>query len=364
MGTGNRISVGYNPSMADLRVAIVGYGLSGRYFHAPLIAATPGLAVSFIVTSSDSRRAEAAREHPGAKLVRSLEGLWERRPPPELVVVATPNDSHVDIASAALERKIPVVVDKPLAMTAAAAQTLLARSEQAGVLLTAYQNRRWDTDQLTLRRLLAEGALGTVTRYESRFERWRPDAGRQSWRETAPPEAGGGVLLDLGPHLVDQALVLFGPVTHLYAEVEHRRGVPGDDDVFISLRHQSGTVSQLWASAVAPSPGPRLRVQGTSGGFLVSGLDPQEAALRAGLRPDTVDEWGEPASWEHGRLVAGEQSIPVNPEPGDWPRFYALLEEALRIGGPPPVDPRDAVEVLRLLDASRESAKLRRVVGL
>ncbi len=141
------------------------------------------------------------------------------------------------------------------------------------------------------------------------------------------------MLLDLGSHLVDQALTLFGPATHVYAEIASRRGGAADDDVFIALQHAERTLSHLHASLVTPSPGPRLRVQGSSAGFLVPGLDPQEAALRAGDRPDTVEVWGMPAEWEHGRLVAGDQSVPVPPVPGAWPRFYELLRDALRDGG-------------------------------
>jgi scyllo-inositol 2-dehydrogenase (NADP+) len=230
------------------------------------------------------------------------------------------------------------------------------------VLLTAFQNRRWDTDQLTLRRLIAEGALGEVARYESRFERWRPQAKPEVWREALPSEAGGGLLLDLGTHLVDQALGLFGPVERVYAEVDRRRGTPGEDDVFLALHHRSGTTSHLWASALAPAPGPRLRVQGTAGGVLAPGVDPQEAQLREGIRPG-ASGWGCPAEWERPRLYAGERSVPVPPEPGDWPRFYALLRDALRDGAPPPVDPADAVSVLRILDAARESARTGSVVG-
>jgi predicted dehydrogenase len=343
-------------------VAIVGYGLAGRFFHAPLIAATDGLEVASVVTSSGSRRDQVAVEHPGATPVADLQELWNA-PAPELVVVATPNSSHVAVASAAIERGIPVVVDKPLAVTADDAEALVLRAEDAGVLLTVFQNRRWDTDHLTLRRLIAEEALGRIARYESRFERWRPEAERGKWRERAAPE-GGGVLLDLGSHLVDQALTLFGAVTHVYAEVEARRGTPADDDVFVALFHVGGMISHLHASAVAPSPGPRLRVQGTSAGFLVPGLDPQEAALRAGVRPDSVGDWGEPAEWERGRLVAGDQSVPVPPEPGAWPRFYALLREALLSGGPPPVDPRDAVASLRVLEAARRASREQSVVTL
>ena len=344
-----------------MRAAIVGYGLSGRFFHAPLIAATEGLEVAGVLTTSALRREQAAAEHPGVQPVSDLRELWSEIAP-ELVVVATPNSSHAPIALAAIERGIPVVVDKPLAVTADEAEALVARAREAGVMLTVFQNRRWDTDQLTLRRLIAEGALGRIVRYESRFERWRPEADRSKWRETEAPERGGGVLLDLGSHLVDQTLTLFGSVTNVYAEIDARRGTSAEDDVFIALRHASGTVSHLHASAVTPSPGPRLRVQGSAAAFLVSGLDPQEAALRSGARPDTTARWGEPEEWERGRLVAGEQSVPVPAQPGAWPRFYALLRDALLSGGPPPVDPEDAVASLRVLEAARRASDDRSVV--
>jgi predicted dehydrogenase len=347
----------------DLRVAIVGYGLSGRFFHAPLIAATEGLEVASVVTSSALRRDQVAAEHPRAKPVADLRELWGGVAP-ELVVVATPNSSHVAIAMAAIERGIPVVVDKPLAASADEAEALVVQARRAGLMLTVFQNRRWDTDQLTLRRLIADGALGRIVRYESRFERWRPEADRGQWRESATPEQGGGVLLDVGSHLVDQSLTLFGAVTHVYAEVDSGRGTPGDDDVFIALRHAGGTVSHLHASAVTPSPGPRLRVQGTTAAFVVPRLDPQEEALAAGARPTAAADWGRPPEWQLGRLVAGEQSVPVPAEPGAWPRFYALLRDALVSGGAPPVDPQDAVESLRVLEAARRASRDRSVAAL
>ncbi len=337
--------------------------MSGRYFHAPLIAATDGLEVASVVTSSASRREQVAAEHPRAKQVPDIRELWSEVAP-EVVVVATPNSSHVAIASAAIERGIPVVVDKPLAVTADEAEALVVQAQRAGVMLTVFQNRRWDTDQLTLRRLIDECALGRIVRYESRFERWRPEVDQSKWRENQAPEQGGGVLLDLGSHLVDQALTLFGSITHVYAEIEALRGTPAEDDVFIALRHASGTISHLHASAVTPSPGPRLRVQGTAAGFLVSGLDPQEAALREGGRPDNGARWGEPAESERGRLVAGEQSVPVPAEPGAWSRFYALLRDALLSGAPPPVDPQDAVETLRVLEAARRASRDQSVSAL
>jgi predicted dehydrogenase len=341
--------------VADLRLAIVGYGLAGRVFHAPLIAATRGLEVTSVVTSSPVRQAQASADHPRARILSSPELLWERQDH-DLVVIATPNDTHTPLASAAIAHGLPVVVDKPLAVSAARAEQIVARAQQSGVLLTVFQNRRWDSDHLTLRRLLDGGHLGSMFRYESRFERWRPSPKPGSWRETLPPDAGGGLLLDLGSHLVDQALTLFGPVSHVYAEVEDRRGLPTDDDVFIALRHVSGTISHLRASAVTGAPGPRLRVLGSEAAFVLTRLDSQEDRLRAGERPDTVPDWGVEPEAHRGRLVTGDASVPVPGERGDWPRFYALLAAALREGGPPPVDPADAVAALRVLEQARESA--------
>ncbi len=350
--------------MADLRAAIIGYGLAGRFFHAPLIAATEGLTVASVVTSSPERQAQVSREHPGARLIASPAELWQSAGDHDLVVVATPNDAHAPLATEAIDHGLPVVVDKPLAMTSGDAEALIRLSERASNVLTVFQNRRWDSDQLTLARLLAEDRLGTVLRYESRFERWRPAASAESWRDSTPPELGGGQLLDLGSHLVDQALVLFGPVTRVYAEVDARRGAPSDDDAFLALHHASNVISHLRASAITAAPGPRLRVLGTKAAFVVRDVDGQEDALRSGSRPDQAPDWGAEPESRWGRLVSGEQSTPVPSERGDWPQFYALLVGALRDGDPPPVDPHDAVATLRVLEAARRSAASREVVTL
>lgn len=348
--------------MSDLRVALIGYGLAGRFFHAPLIAATPGLELAVVVTADPARASQLRSEHPRAVLRAKPEELWGERP--DLVVVATPNHAHAALARAAIAHRVAVVVDKPLAVSADEAMALLSDAEAANVMLTVFQNRRWDSDQLTLRRLIAEDALGEVVRYESRFERWRPQVSPGAWRERAAPQEGGGQLLDLGSHLVDQALVLFGPVTHVYGEIAARRGLPGDDDAFLALRHAGGVLSHLHASAVSPAPGPRLRVQGSRAAFVVTGLDPQEAALRSGARPDQAPGWGQGEDWARGRLVAGEHSVPIPSEPGAWPRFYELVEEALRSGTGPPVDPVDAVRTLRIIEAARRSSAERSVVSL
>src|SRR5690242_5601957 len=235
----------------ELRGAVIGFGLSGSVFHAPLIAATPGMAVSTIVTSNPERAERAAEEYPQATVEPSADAVWERAEEHDFVAIATPNDSHVPVGGRAIEAGLAVVVDKPLAPASDAAQALVERAERAGVLLTVFHNRRWDSDQLTLRRLLREGALGDVLRYESRFERWRPEIRPGAWRDETAPQEGGGLLLDLGTHLADQALHLFGPAERVYGEVDRRRGGPADDDAFLALEHASGVRSHLWMSSVA-----------------------------------------------------------------------------------------------------------------
>jgi predicted dehydrogenase len=349
--------------MADLKGAIIGYGLAGANFHAPLIRSTPGLAVSTVVTRDRGRREQALRANPDARVVPSPDDLWERAEEHDFVVVAAANAAHASLARDALDAGLAVVVDKPLAPTAAEAASLVEHADERGGMLTVFQNRRWDSDQLTLGKLIGEGELGDVFRHESRFERWRPELREDAWRESAGPAEGGGVLLDLGSHLVDQVLQLYGPATHVYAEVDNRRGAAGDDDAFLALRHRSAT-SHLWMSAVTAASGPRLRVLGTLGAYVVERLDGQEDALRSGHRPDDSGTWGiEPeSSW--GRLVRGDHSEAVPSERGAWPAFYLAFERSLREGGPPPVDPRDAVATLEVLDGARQSAVKRDVVSL
>jgi predicted dehydrogenase len=331
-----------------MRVGIIGYGLAGAVFHAPLVAATDGLEVAAIVTANPQRQERARRDHPGARIGDSPEAAYDA----DLVVVATPNDTHAALARAALERGAAVVVDKPLALSAPEARELV---EFGRGRLTVFQNRRWDSDQLTLRRLLEDGELGQVLRYESRFERWRPEAKAEPvWRETRSAAEGGGVLLDLGSHLIDEALRLLGPAQSVYAEIDARRGGPADDDAFVAIRHASGGYSHLRTSAVTAAPGPRLRVLGTEAAFVVDGLDGQEDALRAGLRPGRDEPWG---AGPPALLLRGDQETPVESERGDWPAFYRGVARWLREPGePPPVDPDDAVRVLEVIDAARRTA--------
>ena len=349
--------------MAQLRGAVIGYGLAGSVFHAPLIASTPGLTVSAVVTGNAERQAEARQAHPDAQVLSDAAKVFESASDHDFVVVATPNEAHADLARRALDAGLPVVVDKPLAPTAPEARSLVETAEELGVLLTVFMNRRWDSDQLTLHRLLDEGKLGEVLRYESRFERWRPALSeRKPWREASSPEAGGGILLDLGSHLVDQAIELFGPVARVYAEIESRRG-GADDDAFLALEHRSGARSHLWASLLAAAPGPRLRVLGDRAAYIVTDVDGQEDALRSGARPGGDEEWGTEPHERWGRLIIEEKSEAVASERGNWPGFYIRLEQALREGSPAPVDPWEAVAGLEVLDAARRSAATTTVVA-
>jgi scyllo-inositol 2-dehydrogenase (NADP+) len=344
-----------------LRVALAGYGLAGAVLHAPLIAATPGLELRAVVTRDPERRAQVSREHPAARPVDTLEeALGEA----DAVVVASPNRFHVPLAETALDAGCHVVVDKPLAVTAAEAGALAERAQDAGRVLSVFHNRRWDDDFLTLRRVVEAGELGDVLRLESRFDRWRPRAKEGAWRELGDPRDGGGLLLDLGSHLADQAVQLLGPATAVYAELDRRRpGVQVEDDVFLALRHASGARSHLWAGVHAADDPPRFRVLGDRAAFVSHGLDPQEAQLREGRKP--LDPgFGERGPDAAALLHDGEAATPVPMERGRWLDFYAGFVAAAREGAPPPVSAREGAAVIGLLEAARESAASGRVIAL
>jgi predicted dehydrogenase len=342
---------------------LIGYGLAGSAFHAPLIATSPLMRLHAIVTQNAERRASAARDHPRARLVDSADRLWELAPELDLIVVATPNRTHVPLARAALASGLAVVVDKPFAPTADEGRALIDEARRRRLLLTVFQNRRWDGDFLTVRRVVAEGELGPVVRFESRFERWRP-VPKGGWRERGDPAEAGGLLYDLGSHLIDQALTLLGPVASVHAELDRRRdGVEADDDVFVSLRHASGARSHLAMSAVAAQPSVRFRVLGRRAAYVKFGLDVQEDALRAGERPDRPG-WGEEPRERWGTLGNGDDVSPVPTAAGDYPAFYACVARALRDGAPPPVDPNDAVACLGVIDAARRSAAEGRLIAM
>ncbi len=345
----------------DIRVGLVGFGHGGAIFHAPLISTTPGLILGAIVTNDREKRARAAAAYPGVHIAGNVQELLDGPGRVDVLVIASPNRLHGAHAVAALDADIDVVIDKPMATTAGEARALIALAEARGRLLTVFQNRRWDGDMRTIQRLVREGRLGDIHRFESRFERWRP-VPRATWRDSGAPGEAGGLLFDLGSHLIDQALQLFGDVSLVYGEVDGRRdGAAVDDDVFVALTHTGGVRSHLWATQLAAFAGPRFVVRGRAGSYEKWGLDVQEEALKRGERPGDIGWGAEPESaW--GRLHDGTSVAPIETERGDYGAFYRQLVAAVRREGPVPVDPRDAVRGLEIIEAVRRSSNERRTV--
>ena len=330
-----------------MKLGLVGYGFGGRYFHAPLIEGAPGVTLAGVVTRSAERRAEVEAEHPGVPVFDTVDALVAAGV--DAVAVSTPAATHSSVTDDLLRRGIPVVCDKPFALDADAARASVELAEREGVLLSPYQNRRWDSDLLTVRRVLAEGRLGEVVRLESAFERWSPDL--------APPAAGAGLLRDFGSHLVDQALFLFGPVVRVHAET--REVEPGfENDFRLLLQHEGGMRTHLSGAWRQSARGPRFRVTGTEGTFVVSApMDGQEEALIAGRTPSGEgDGWGREPEDAWGTLHLGDEREPVESERGRWDTYYAQLGAAVRGEGPVPVDPWDAVATATVIDAARRSA--------
>ena len=347
----------------DARVGILGYGIGGRLFHAPLVAATAGLTPAVIVTANPERAAQVRAEHPGTTIVPTADDLFAQAADLDLIVVSTPNRTHVPLAMRAIEAGKPVVVDKPFAPTVIEAEKLTVAARAAGVGLTVFQNRRWDSDFLTVRRVLDSGRLGTVFRFESRYDRWVP-APKDNWRELGDPAEAGGLLYDLGAHIIDQALQLFGPVAEVYAEVDRRRpGVQVDDDVFVALRHVNGVRSHLWASALAATRNPRFRVLGDQATFTKYGLDVQEPQVKAGMKPGDPG-WGIEPEADAGILGVNDDVKTVPTEVGRYQDYYAQVEKALRGEAPYPVDPADAIQTMRVIEAARLAGQEHRIVRL
>jgi predicted dehydrogenase len=340
----------------DVRVGVVGYGFGGRYFHAPLVHAADGCTLAGVMTSSPERRAEVEHDFPGTPCFATLADM--KAAGIEAVAISTPASTHSPLIIEAASLGLHIACDKPFAMNAAAAQTSVAAASAADVVLSPYQNRRWDSDILTLKRLIADGSLGTISRFESRFE--RAELG------IAPPPAGGGILRDFGSHLFDQALYLFGPVTSVYAEVSVSR-LYGDDDhsFFAALTHASGMSSHLTGNWWQPAPGPRYRVTGSTGTLIIQGEDTQHERLVSFSNPAKEgDLWGTEPEANWGRIHRGATSESCPSERGRWDTYYRAFALAVRGIGPVPVDAADAVASLTLIDAAFTSSAEKRTVQI
>lgn len=333
-----------------LNVGLVGFGYASATFHAPLIAATPGLRLALIATSDAQRVHRALPEVETCATAAELSA----RPEIDLVVIATPNDTHHPLARQALAAGKHVVVDKPFTLDLAQAEELAALARREGRLLSVFHNRRWDADFLTVRQLLAAGTLGRLVHFESHFDRFRP-AVQARWRESG--QAGAGLWYDLGPHLVDQALQLFGQPGAIWLDLARQREGALADDWFHAVLHYGSLRVILHASALTAQPAPRFVLHGTQGSFVKHGLDPQEAALKAGMRPGGAG-WGlDPEPGLLTMAAPGQAEVRKYPSvAGDYTCYYQAMRDAILNGAPVPVSAQSACDVMRLIDAGLRSA--------
>ncbi len=359
-------------------VGLIGFGFAGRTFHAPIIHAVEGLRLAAILQRTGN---EAAQAYPGVTVVRTPQELLAL-PSISLVVIATPNDSHFPLGKECLLAGRDVVMDKPFAPTYAEAAELARLAEEQGRVLSVYQNRRWDGDFKTLQELIASNELGRVVSYESHFDRFRPQLRPGAWREQPGP--GAGVLFDLGPHLIDQALVLFGSPAAVSADVRLERDSALVDDAFDITLHYPAMRAHLRATVLAAHPGPHFVVHGTRGSYVKYGLDPQEDALKRGLIPGQpipegkpgANTWGQEPQEAWGKLTIGiagspndrgvpaqageERKIPT--ECGDYRGYYENVRDAILGKAALAVTPQAALRVMRVLDLAQQSSREHRVI--
>ncbi|HDJ1462588.1 TPA: oxidoreductase, partial [Serratia rubidaea] len=334
-----------------LRVGLVGYGYASKTFHAPLIAGTPGLELAAVV-SSDAGKVHA--DWPALPVVSEPQALFND-PTLDLIVIPTPNDTHYPLAQQALAAGKHVVVDKPFTVTLSQARALQQQAQQRGLLLSVFHNRRWDSDFLTLKTLLQEGSLGEVVYFESHFDRFRPQV-RQRWREQGG--AGSGIWYDLGPHLIDQALQLFGKPQTLFVDLGQLRPGSQSVDYFHALLQYGKRRVVLHASMLAAAEGPRYIVHGTQGSYIKYGLDPQEDRLKAGDRLPQAD-WG--YDMRDGVVTLSRDDVlaeqPLLTLPGNYPAYYAAIRDAINGDGVNPVPAAEAIAVMEMIELGIESDK-------
>jgi scyllo-inositol 2-dehydrogenase (NADP+) len=338
---------------------LIGFGLGGKAFHAPFLASVPGLRLAAVLQRKGN---EAAEIYPGTKIVRSIEELLEV-PSIRLVAISTPNDTHFPFVKACLEAGRDVVVDKPFTTNVEEARELIALAQETGRFLTVYQERRLDGDFATLQKLISDGELERVIRFEETFDRCRP-AIRDSWKEKTGP--GTGVFFDLGPHLIDHALKLFGPPQELLADIRaEREGAVNDDAFDVIFYYPNGLRAYLSSTTLAPIPRPHFRVLGTKGSYVKQGLDPQEALLRAGKQVGGEDwglekeeEWGTLAKFDSAKI--SQRIIPTLR--GDYRAFYENVRDVMLGKAKPLVTMEDGLRVMYALELAEESSAQRKAL--
>jgi predicted dehydrogenase len=343
-------STEHNP----LQVALVGYGFAGKTFHAPVISVVEGMKLTHIVSSDPEK---VRRDWPGVTVLSSIDEACAN-PSIGLIVIATPNTSHFDLTQKSLAAGKHVVVDKPFTLTVGDAQKLLAQAAAGRRILSVFQDRRWDGDFITLRRLLEEGSLGEITHFESHYDRYRPEV-KHRWREVPGP--GSGIWFDLGPHLIDQVLQLFGLPDVVFADLAVQRKGGSTVDYFHVLTCYGARRVILHGESLVSADLPRYMVHGTLGSYVKFGIDSQEEALKRGERPGSPG-WGADSrpgtlyTWKNGEL----QTSSVPAAAGNYARYYEAVRDAIVKDAPNPTTPRDILGVMTVLETAVRSSEDRR----
>ena len=333
-----------------IRVGIIGFGYSAKTFHIPLIEPID----SFIFTSiSSSQQAAVKEKHPYVSIYESPEALIASGEV-DIVIITAPNDVHYSLAKLCLENDIHVVLEKPMTSTSLEAQSLIALAKERSLVLSVFHNRRWDGDFLTVKKLLKENRLGDVRYFESHFDRFRPNV-RERWREQPGP--GSGIWFDLGSHLVDQAICLFGIPNSVTARCLPMREKAKTTDYFHVQLHYENLEVVLHASSFSAAPNCRFRVEGTKGSYVKYGLDPQEEQLKGGLAPNNAD-YGVEDEEGFGRLYSESSSELITSEQGGYQEYYFELAEAIKSGAGNPINPEEADTVIQLLELAESSSAL------
>lgn len=348
-----------------MKVGLIGFGMAGQVFHAPMITAA-GMQLAKVQTNDKGNRDYALHTYPGVEVVENSASILQDETI-ELVVIATPNEYHAPLAKEALLAGKNVVVDKPFTVTTSEADALIALAQSKQLLLSVFQNRRFDSDFLTVSKLLKNNTLGDIVEFESHYDRFRGQRKVGAWREEAVP--GSGILYDLGAHLIDQALVLFGMPESLFADVRKQREGAGVDDYFcLKLYYPNRLIVTLGAGMLVAQPKPRFIVNGTGGSFVKYGLDVQEELLKKGIFPSADMDWGLEPKERWGTLVSygsDEKAIEkVRSEPGDYRVFYQNIAAALKGDATLLVQPEQSRAVIRLIELAIQSNESRKVISI
>ena len=345
-----------NTNKAVIKTAIVGYGFSAKTFHLPFLNALD----NFAVTAISSSQAEMVKQdHPNAEHYFTAEEMLQNSDA-DLVIITAPNNVHYALAKLALENNKHVILEKPFVTKIADGQALIALAKEKSLVLSVYQNRRWDGDFLTVKKLIAENKLGNIKHYESHFDRFRPNT-TQRWREQT--QDGGGILFDLAPHLIDQALQLFGLPIAVTAQCEIMRAESTNIDYFNLTLHYPDKLALLHASLFSAGPNLRFNIQGDQGQYRKLGLDPQEERLKAGIQPITAD-WGKEDEQQYGHLYFTDSSQVEETECGGYQHFYLQMADAINNGTKPPVSAEDALWNIRLIELAMESSRLGKKIAV